>query len=97
MVISPVLLIVVPLGLAFALPFLGFLSDRVGKYVPAVAMLFNLVVSVLLIPIVLKNPVVVSIGGFPPPLCINLVAGTFGRWAFCSNCPGGTCSFNIRI
>ena len=76
--INPVLLIVVPLGLAFALPFLGFLSDRVGKYVPAVAMLFNLVVSVLLIPTALKNPVVVSIGGFPPPLCINLVAGPLG-------------------
>ena len=78
MVISPVLLIVVPLGLAFAIPLLGFISKRVAGLVPVLGMLFNLVVSLVLLPVVLQKPEVVSIGGFPPPFCINLVAGPLG-------------------
>jgi proton-translocating NADH-quinone oxidoreductase chain N len=78
MVIPPVLLIAVPLGLAFAIPLFGFISKRIGKYIPVVALLFNLIASLLLIPKVLKQPVVISIGGFPPPFCINLVAGPVG-------------------
>jgi len=76
--VKPVLLIAVPLGLAFALPLLGLLSRKTAKYVPISAFLFNLVVSVLLIPEVLKAPFVVKIGGFPPPFCITLVAGPVG-------------------
>jgi len=78
MVISPVLLIVVPLGLAFAIPLLGFISKRVVGFVPVLAMLFNLAVSLALLPVVLQKPEVVSIGGFSPPFCINLVAGPLG-------------------
>ncbi len=73
-----VLLIVVPLGLAFALPLLGFISKRVAGFVPVIGMLFNLVISLLLLPVVLQKPEVVSIGGFPPPFSINLVAGPLG-------------------
>jgi proton-translocating NADH-quinone oxidoreductase chain N len=73
-----VLLIVVPLGLAFALPLLGFISKRVSGFVPVIGMLFNLVISLLLLPVVLQKPEVVSIGGFPPPFSINLVAGPLG-------------------
>ena len=76
--VNPVLLIVVPLGLAFAIPLFGFISKRIEKYIPTVAMLFNLIVSLLLIPKALQQPIVVSIGGFPPPFCINLVAGPVG-------------------
>ena len=76
--VSPVLLIVVPLGLAFALPLFGLISKRIGKYIPVVAFVFNLIVSLLLIPKVLGHSIVVSIGGFPPPFCINLVAGPVG-------------------
>jgi len=76
--VNPVLLIAVPLGLAFAIPLLGFISQKLEKYIPPVAMLFNLIVSLSLIPKVLEQPIVVSIGGFPPPFCINLVAGPVG-------------------
>jgi len=76
--VNPVLLIVVPLGLAFIIPLLASVSTRAVKYVPIAGMLFNLIVSLLLVPHALNEPMVVSIGGFPPPICINLVAGPLG-------------------
>jgi proton-translocating NADH-quinone oxidoreductase chain N len=76
--VSPVLLIAVPLGLAFAIPLFGFISKRIVKYIPIAAFAFNLAVALLLIPEVLKHPIVVRIGGFPPPFGINLVAGPVG-------------------
>jgi len=76
--VNPVLLIAVPLGLSFAIPLLGLVSKRIEKYVPIAALIFNLVVSALLIPEVIKQPINVFIGGFPPPFCINLVAGPVG-------------------
>jgi proton-translocating NADH-quinone oxidoreductase chain N len=74
----PVLLIAVPLGLAFAIPLFTFFGKASTKYIPPVALGFNLVVSLLLLPKVLENPVIVSIGGWQPPFCINLVAGPVG-------------------
>jgi len=76
--VNPVLLIVIPLGLAFSIPLFGFISKKITKFIPPIAMLFNLAVSLLLIPKVIKEPVIVSIGGFPPPFCINLFAGPAG-------------------
>ena len=76
--VSPVLLVIVPLGLAFAVPLFGFISKRIVKYIPIVAFIFNFIVALRLIPEVLKQPIVVNIGGFPPPFCINLVAGPIG-------------------
>jgi len=77
-VVNPVLLIVVPLGLAFALPLFGLISKKIIKFIPVVAFIFNLVISSLLIPRVLDHPIIISIGGFPPPFYINLVAGPVG-------------------
>ena len=76
--VNPLLLLTVPLGLAFLMPLLGFLSERIAKYIPVAAMLFNLIVSISLIPVVLNKPVVVYTGGFAPPIGINLVAGPLG-------------------
>jgi proton-translocating NADH-quinone oxidoreductase chain N len=76
--VSPVLLIAVPLGLAFAVPLVGLASKRIVKYIPILAFLFNLVVALRLLPEVLKGSIVIRIGGFPPPFCINLVAGPLG-------------------
>ncbi len=76
--VNPILLIAVPLGLSFAIPLLGFISKKVEKYIPVAALIFNLVVSSMLIPRVVKQPINVFIGGFPPPFCINLVAGPVG-------------------
>jgi len=76
--VSPILLVAVPLGLAFITPLLGLLSRRVPKYVPVVGMLFNLVASVCLLPSVLNEPIIARTAGLPPPLSIHLVAGPLG-------------------
>jgi len=76
--VNPVLLIVVPLGLAFAIPLFNLLWKGAAKYIPPAALGFNLIVSLLLLPRVLENPVIVSIGGWQAPFCINLVAGPVG-------------------
>jgi proton-translocating NADH-quinone oxidoreductase chain M len=76
--VNPVLLIVIPLGLAFITPLFGFISKKTLKYIPFVALLSNLIICLKLFPRVLEQTVRVSIGGFPPPLGINLVAGPLG-------------------
>jgi len=76
--VNPVLLIAVPLGLVFAIPLFALFWKDAAKYIPPAALGFNLVVSLLLLPKVLENPVIVSIGGWQPPFCINLVAGPVG-------------------
>jgi proton-translocating NADH-quinone oxidoreductase chain N len=76
--VNPVLLIIIPLGFAFVIPFFGFISKKIIKFIPAVALLFNLIICIKLFPRVLEQPVTVSIGGFAPPFGINLVAGPVG-------------------
>jgi len=76
--VNPALLIAVPLGLAFAIPLFALFWKDAVKYIPPVALGFNFVVSLLLLAEVLENPVIVSIGGWRPPFCINLVAGPVG-------------------
>jgi len=76
--VNPVLLIAVPLGLAFAIPLFALFWKAAVKYIPPAALAFNLVISLLLLPKVSENPVIVSIGGWQPPFCINLVAGPVG-------------------
>jgi len=76
--VNPVLLIVVPLGFAFLIPILSLLSKKAAKYIPPIPLCFNIVVSLLLLPRALENPVVVSIGGWQPGFSINLVAGPVG-------------------
>jgi proton-translocating NADH-quinone oxidoreductase chain N len=77
-VVNPVLLIAIPLGLAFTIPLFALFWKGAAKYIPPVALAFNLVVSLLLLAKALENPVIVSIGGWRPPFCINLVAGPVG-------------------
>jgi proton-translocating NADH-quinone oxidoreductase chain N len=76
--VNPVLLIAVPLGLAFAILLLPMFSKGAAKFVPPLAFSFNLILSLILLPTVRENPMVISIGGFQPPFCINLVAGPIG-------------------
>lgn len=76
--VNPILLIAVPLGLAFVIPLFGLVFRTKIKYIPVFALSFNLVVSLILLPQVLENPIQVFIGGFPPPFCINLVVGPLG-------------------
>jgi len=76
--VSPILLIAVPLGLAFTIPLFGFISKKIEKYIPLIGMLFNLCLTLFFIPKVLEHPIIVSLGGFPPPFCINLFVGPVG-------------------
>ncbi len=73
-----VLLIIVPLGLAFAMPLFNFVSKRIAAYLPIAAMVCNLILSILLLPSVMENTRIVILGGLPPPLGIHLVAGPLG-------------------
>ena len=75
---SPVLLIAVPLGLAFCVPLIGLASKKAAKLVPIVASLFNLIVSVSLLPSALDSPIIARLGGFSEPFCIVLYAGPVG-------------------
>lgn len=76
--VSPVLLIAVPLGLAFLIPLVGMASRRATGLMPILACLFNLVAVVLILPAALSDAIVVRIGGFAPPFGINLYAGPLG-------------------
>jgi len=76
--VNPVLLIAVPLGFAFVIPLFALFWKPAIKYLPPLALAFNLVASLLLLTEVCENPIIVSIGGWQPPFCINLVAGPLG-------------------
>lgn len=72
---NPVLLIVIPLGLAFLTPIFALITKKIVKYIPVLGMLFNLVLSILLLPKVMNTPIVISLAGWVPPLSINLFVG----------------------
>ncbi|MBS3762246.1 MAG: NADH-quinone oxidoreductase subunit F [Planctomycetes bacterium] len=76
--VSPVVLIAVPLALAFIIPLVGLLSQKATRYVPVIAMVFNCVIALQLLPRVLQEPVIVRTAGFAPPFSIHLVAGPLG-------------------
>lgn len=76
--VNPVLLIAVPLGLAFAIPLIDRIPGRLTRFVPVAATLFNLILCIRLVPAVANGPVIVEIGGFAPPFGINLYAGHLG-------------------
>ncbi|MCK4527278.1 hypothetical protein KAW18_07890 [candidate division WOR-3 bacterium] len=75
--VNPVLLIVIPLGGAFAIPLFAFISKHLSKYISMIVALAMLIIVGVLIPAVSKNPIVVKIGGFRPPFGINLVVSPF--------------------
>ena len=76
--VSPALLVAVPLGLAFCVPLVGLASRKAARFVPIVACLFNLIVSLRLIPHAIEQPIVANMGGFTPPFSITLFAGPLG-------------------
>ena len=75
---DPVLLIAIPLGFSFLIPLVGFISRKIEKFIPPIAMAINIALSLMLIPYILKKPVVSSLGGFLHPFSINLYAGPVG-------------------
>ena len=75
---SPVLLIVTPLALAFLIPLLGLISEKIAKWLPVIGLFFNFVIALTILPQALKQPIIVKAGGFIPPFGITLVAGPVG-------------------
>jgi len=76
--VSPILLIAVPLALAFITPLLAFVSRKLAGYVPVVAMAFNLALAAHLLPEAIAKPIIVRTAGLAPPFSIHLVAGPLG-------------------
>ncbi len=78
MTINPVLLLAVPLGLAFLTPLVGLFLKKIVKWLPVIGFLVNLIIASIILPQALKKPIVVITAGFAPPFGINLVAGPVG-------------------
>ena len=76
--VSPSLLIAIPLAGAFAVPLLALASKKLVRWIPPLVLAVDLVLGLALLPRVLEKAIVVSIGGFPPPFCINLMIGPLG-------------------
>ena len=76
--VNPSLLIAIPLASAFAVPLVGLGSKKLAKCIPPLALAADLVIGLVLLPKVLEKAIVVSMGGFPPPFCINLMVGPLG-------------------
>lgn len=72
------LLIAIPFFGAFLIPLVGLASKKASYYIPALAMLTNLGISLSLLPQVLRAPIVVSISGWTAPIAINFVVGPLG-------------------
>ncbi|MGC9363518.1 MAG: proton-conducting transporter membrane subunit [Fidelibacterota bacterium] len=78
MTINPVLLLAVPLGLAFLTPLVGLFLKKIVKWLPVIGFFVNLIIALIILPQALKKPIVVITAGFAPPFGINLVAGPVG-------------------
>ena len=76
--VSPSLLIAITLASAFAAPLVALGSKKLVKWIPPLALAADLVIGLVLLPQVLDKVIVVSIGGYPPPFCINLMVGPLG-------------------
>ncbi len=76
--ISPVLLIALPLFFAFLSPIVGLWSKKGVRYLMVIAMLINTVISALVLRDALNSPIFDIIGGFQPPLGIVLMVGPLG-------------------
>ncbi len=81
--LNPVLLIAVPLFVAFSIPLLGYLHKKAGLYAVSATLLFNTFLSFSLIPKVLEKPIKVIIAGYKPPFGINLALTPFSGFLAC--------------
>ena len=72
---NPVLLIAVPLGLAFLSYIFALINRKITKYISVIGMLFNLILSFILLPKVIEKPIIIYLAGWKPPFCINLYVG----------------------
>lgn len=78
--VSPVHYIAVPLLAAFLIPILGLLSKKLTYWVPGLVLLYLTLISTVLLPAALNNPIVEVLAGWKPPLGINLYYGPLGAF-----------------
>ncbi len=77
--VSPILLIALPLFFAFSIPIVGFLAKPVQRWIPVLSLALTTAIAILQLPVVWnRGPVVVTTAGFPPPIAINLTVGPLG-------------------
>ncbi len=80
---NPILMIAVPLFVAFLIPLLGYVHKKAGLYVMSLTLLFNTFVSFYFLPQVLEKPIRVIIAGYKPPFGINLTVTPFSIFLAC--------------
>ena len=77
---SPVHYIAIPLLAAFIIPLASKLSKELARIIPGIVFLYLSIVSTILLPQALENPIVEVIAGWKAPLGINLVYGPFAAF-----------------
>ncbi len=80
---NPILMIGVPLFVAFLIPLLGYIHKKAGLYAMSLTLLFNSVVGFYFLPKVLVKPIRVIIAGYKPPFGINLAITPFSIFLAC--------------
>jgi len=80
---SPILMIAVPLFVAFSIPLLGYIHKKAGLYAMSLTLLFNTFVGFYFLPKVLEKPIRVIIAGYKPPFGINLAITPFSMFLAC--------------
>ncbi len=78
--VDPTLMIGIPLFIAFLIPTVAFGWKKAPRYLSGITILFNLIVSFMLLPQALNSPVVSYLGGWKPPYGIALYVGPLGAF-----------------
>ena len=80
---SPILMIAVPLFVAFLIPLLGYVHKKAGLYAMSLTLLFNMLTGFYFLPQVMEKPIRVIIAGYKPPFGINLAITPFSMFLAC--------------
>ncbi len=78
--VNPILLIAIPLFVAFSIPIVGKIYKRAISYVVFATLLFNFIGIATILEFAIKKPILVVIGGWNPPWGINLSVDALGAF-----------------
>ncbi len=73
--VNPVLIIAVPLLIAFLMPFFNYIHKKLPAFLALLTTAFNVLVISRNFSAIMSNPMVIEIGGWQPPFAINLYIG----------------------
>jgi len=78
-IINPILLIAVPLFFVFLTAVITPFSRKAMRYLPSIAFAINLIITVFLIPQIIKNGMIIATtAGIKPPFAINIAVDGLG-------------------